>query len=300
MQQKNYSSNMDVAVQRFILDFEAHSFVSNAEFGDGERMIELLSDGKNVCEGSKFEKNFKLNFHEFISDELKNNKSFNRTVRILTNNKGKGVGAGELVFPLLVSGWTLHKKSKESEGDGMLNGFLREVKNGLGAGLKPIKKGLLVQGIVDILNKKYFNGMVLGKREHKEIIEKYGDFTNAVYKSYFSELWPTADIDSLISSLNGVGDDVKKFNYVVGRFILKEYQRIDGWKSIVFIHPETLDVVNISDVNSNDCFEHLSFNVRLSRGKDTQGISDGYVVVKMVQPKKPRKSKKIDNTVKIS
>lgn len=290
---KNINGKHDVAVERFMMDFEAHAFTRHAEFGDGMKMLELLNDPASLFNGSNFDKNFTRNLNDFVSTELSSNKTFRSVVKVLTTNKGKGVGVGELVLPLLVSGWV-----RTNGSDGTVLGEQREVKNGEGASLKPIKKGLVVQGIVDTLNKKYFGGMVLGKKHHSKIIEKHGDFSKDVYKNYFSELWPTANVPVLIESLKNVGSDVKAFHSVVGRFILKEYQRIDGWKSIVFVDPKTLDVVNICDVNDDTCFDKLRFNVRFSREKDTQSVADGYAVVKFAKIKKS-KEKKIDKLVKV-
>jgi hypothetical protein len=290
---KNIKSEDNVAVERFMMDFEAHAFTRHAEFGDGMKMLELLNDPASLFDGSNFNKNFTRNLNEFVSAELSSNKTFRSVIKVLTTNKSKGVGIGELVLPLLVSGWV-----RTNGSDGTVLGEQREVKNGEGASLKPIKKGLVDQGIIDTLNKKYFGGMVLGKKNHSKIIEKYGDFSKDVYKNYFSELWPTANVPDLIESLKKVGSDVEAFNSVVGRFILKEYQKIDGWKSIVLVDPKTLDVVNICDVNDDTCFDKLRFTVRFSREKDTQAVPDGYAVVKLTRLKKSRE-KKVDKTAKV-
>lgn len=280
MAKKNLVDDNNVAVRRFALDFEAHAFTAHAEFGDGERMLDLLSDGSNLFDGSNFDRNFKLNLNDFVKAELKSNKTFNKTIKILTTNKSKGVGIGELVLPLLVSNWV-----RNNESDGMVNGGIREVKNGEGASLKPVKTGLTNKGLVDELNAKYFDGLVLGKKKHHATIMSKAGLNSPVYSTYFKELWPTANIDHLMKLLENMGNDLAKFHSVLGRFILKEYQKIDGWKSIVLIHPETLDVVNIANVDDDSCFENLSFKVRLSRQKDTQAVPDGYAVVQLADIK---------------
>lgn len=293
LKKKNINGDKNVAVKRFMMDFEAHSFTRHAEYGDGLNMLELMSNESSLLDGAKFNTNFALNLNDFVKSDLSNNKTFRSVIKILTSNKSKGVGIGELVLPLLVAGWV-----RSNGSDGTVLGAHREVKNGDGASLKPVKTGLTNKGLVDELNKKYFDGMVLGKKHHSNIIEKYGDFTNDVYKQYFTELWPTADVNSLIESLKTVGNDVNNFHTVVGRFILKEYQKIDGWKSIVLINPNTLDVVNICDVNDDTCFDKLHFSVRFSRGKDTQAVPDGYAVVQLRKIKKARgRKKKIDNSI---
>lgn len=293
LKKKNIVGDKNVAVKRFIMDFEAHAFVRHAEFGDGMKMLELMSNEASLLDGAKFNANFALNLNDFVKTELSSNKTFRSVVKVLTTNKSKGVGIGELVLPLLVAGWV-----RTNGSDGTVLGAHREVKNGDGASLKPVKTGLTNKGLVDELNKKYFDGMVLGKKQHAQIIEKYGDFSNDVYKQYFSELWPTADVNKLIELLKNVSKDVNMFHSVVGRFILKEYQKIDGWKSIVLVNPNTLDVVNISDVDDDTCFDKLHFSVRFSRMKDTQAVPDGYAVVQLRKERKQRK-KKVDSNVNV-
>ena len=279
--QKKLNDNKNVAVKRFVADFEAHAFTRHAEFGDGVEMLALLASDKSLFAGTKFDKNFTMNLMGFVSGDLAENKTFQSVVKVLTGNKSKGVGIGELILPLLVSGWT-----RVNDSDGFVSGGTREIKNGEGASLKPVKTGLTNKGLVDELNKKYFGGLVLGKKDHAKLIAKYGDFSKPIYSKYFSELWPGAEVEVLIKSLTKIGSDVDKFHNAVGRFILREYKKIDGWKSIVLIDPNTLEVVNIADINDDTGFDRLHFTVRLSRLKDTQAVPDGYAVVKLKKAKK--------------
>lgn len=284
MKQKGLLSNKDISVKRFMEDFLAHAYTGNAKFGDGMEMIEMMMDGKNLFDGSKFDSNFSSNLSKFVSPELAINKTFQAVIKTLTTNKSKGVGIGELILPFLVNGWV-----RSTGSDGIVCGGNREIKNGEASSLKPIKTGLTEKGLVDRLNKKYFDGKILSSKSYAEIISKHGNFSQPVYTQFFTELYPTANIADLIKAILPSGTDRKKFHNLLGRWILKEYQKIDGWKSIIFIHPETGDIVNIADINDDTCFNLLKFRVRLFRAKDTQAVSDGYAVVNLVRQKKLKK-----------
>ena len=70
------------------------------------------------------------------------------------------------------------------------------------------------------------------------------------------------------------------FNNVVGKFALKNYQRVDGWNNILYIDDEKMTVVNIADVEDIDGLG-LKFTPKFKRGGDTQAIADGYVNVRI-------------------
>jgi hypothetical protein len=197
---------------------------------------------------------------------------------IVIDNNGKGVGAGELALPLILSNYRF---SNVSDGEFEFNGQTRKVeikKNG--ASLKPVKTGLTPKGLVDTLNNTYFNGTVPGKKS-KKLFEHHLKSVKdpTFYKPYFEALYQGCNVTELTEEVvGGAYKDPIAFNNALGKFALKEYKRVDNWNNIMYIDADKRMVVNISDVDNTNNL-NLKFSPVMRRGKDTQAIADGYVNV---------------------
>jgi len=265
------------AADRFVKDFKAYLIYFDATgVGEAENTLTLLENDKNLTDSKILSQNFRCTLDDLLSDTLQNDPIFYRMFDILLDNNGKGVGAGELALPLILSNYRF-----SNESDGMLDGNKKvEIKKN-GASLKPVKGGLTEKGLVDHLNKKYWNGTVPGKKK-KDLFEKHVAAVKDPndYRQYFEELYVGCDISKLAEEVMYAYTDAKLFNTAVGKFALREYQKIDGWHNIIYIDSETRKVVNICDPNNIDDL-NLNFSPVMRRGKDTQAIADGYVNVKI-------------------
>lgn len=267
------------AADRFVSDFKAYLIYFDAlGYGSAEETLALLEDDANLTDSAVLNTNFRCELDDLISPALKSNDIFMRVFDIVIDNNGKGVGAGELALPLILSNYRF---SNDSDGVFDYNGKTLKVeikKNG--ASLKPVKTGLTDKGLVDVLNKKYFKGTVPGKKSKKLFeshIKSIQDPT--VYVDYFKELYVGCDTTELAKEVvEGAYKDPKAFNTAVGKFALKQYKRVDNFNNIIYIDAEKRKVVNIADVE-NISKLNLNFSPVMRRGQDTQAIADGYVNV---------------------
>tara|TARA_R110002020_G_scaffold263481_1_gene478162 strand:- start:690 stop:1565 length:876 start_codon:yes stop_codon:yes gene_type:complete len=267
------------AADRFIIDFKAHLSREErlAPGGNAEKTLRLLEEDENLTPYTIFGNNFRKNISELISEPLMNDSIFPQLFDILVDNKGKGVGAGELVLPLIISHYEFKNSSDGKTPDGKT-----ELKKS-GASLKPIKKGVTREGLVDVLNDKYFKGTAPGYVD-KKLFKKHIDTVTdpKVYGDYFEELYPSCDTIELFESVLTCYKDPVLFNEAVGKFALSNYQRVDGWNNIIIIDTEKKNVVvNIKDVNNIDELG-LKFTPKFKRKKDTQAVADGYVNVTII------------------
>jgi hypothetical protein len=280
-----------IAAKRFIQEFKmALCYFQEMGYGDVETTLSLLEDDKNLTPNTILLTNFKTRLSKLVSDPLKKDGIFMHLFNWLLGSKGKGVGAGELALPLIISNY---KFSNESDGIYFVDGIKKkqEMKKN-GASVKPIKTGVTEKGLVDELNKLYFQGTVPGMKDKKKFEVHLKTVTDPkVYREYFEKLYPRCDIDKLASEVEICYTDSTEFNTAVGKFALKQYQKVDGWTNIMFIDQGKEDgtkkerdravdplIVNIADVTDID-FLGLTFVPKLARKKDTQAIADGYVNV---------------------
>jgi hypothetical protein len=266
--------NVHVAVRRFCDDFRAYLISYDAiGKGNAEITLSLLENDSNLTDGNILNTNFRSTLKKLVSPVLFADPLFIELFPILLNSKGKGVGIGEMVLPLILSSYRF-----SNIGDGILFGSIKiEVKQN-GASIKPIKTGITQKGLVDTLNNQYFNGAAPGYTSTKLFNRHLATVTDpgAQYGEYFSRLYPGCDIAKLIEDVKISYRSPKDFNSAVGNFALKQYQQTDGWHAIMFIDCKTQELVNIVDV------EHVSdlgirYTPRLTRCKDTQAVCDGYV-----------------------
>jgi hypothetical protein len=281
------------ATARFLSDFKAYLVYFDATgLGSAADTLSLLEDDTNLTNNSILHTNFRCKLSDLVSEALYRDPIFPELFKVLLGNKGKGVGQGEMALPLIISDYQF---SNKSDGRFTHNGisYKSEVKDG-GASLKPVERGIPGQydGLVDVLNKKYWNGTVPGKRR-KDLFETHRRTVNdpKEYANYFKELYLGCNTTDLANEVLTTYTDPDAFNTSIGKFALKEYQKVDQWNNIIFIDAGDEDgskkereraanpeVVNIADVN-NISNLNLKFSPVLSRAKDTQAISDGYVNV---------------------
>ena len=272
---RGISSTVHVSSNRFISDFKAYlCYYDCTTQGNAETTIELLKDKNNLTPCSVFKNNFRKSLDELIPTRLKDDPIFYALFKKLLSNKGKGVGIGELVLPLIIADYTF---SNKSDGEWLNN--KAEIKKD-GASLKPIKTGLTKKGLVDDLVKEFFNGCPPGYVQKKQFNDHLDNVDPTVYSKFFSQLYPGCDTSRLAHEVEQCYTDAVKFNTAVGKFALREYQQVDKWTNILYIKEETFEVVNITNVDDIDDL-NLKFTPKFCRGKDTQAIADGYVNVKI-------------------
>lgn len=268
-------SSKNTAQARFIEDFRVYSWWFHGKYGDGLKMLKVLENDNLLFDGNLFNANFKKNLIDFIP-ELKSNKTFVELVKILVNNKAKGVGVGELILALLVRDW----KCSSGRSDGEVAGGKRELKNGkAGGSIKPIDGDLTDKGLIDKLNKKYWNGEVPGiKKSHQKHVALVQ--SKAQYGKYLGELYPGAPIKPLLDALfPGSGNKLvglEDYKKIMGFHHLKWYQQLEGFKSIVVVDPKSLEVANIAKIDDSIYDLGITTKVKMNRLADSQAVPDGY------------------------
>lgn len=264
------------AVDRFVKDFRAYlCYYSIRHDADPKETLKLLEDDANLQSSAILDKNFCYSFGDLISKPLGQDPLFPLIFDVLLENKGKGVGVGELIMPFVVSGWSFDNKS-----DGRLaNGNKIEVKN-QGASMKPVKSGATAKGLVDELNTKYWNGTAPGsylKSQHEKHLKEVKDPQK--YHDYFTELYPGADVNRLSEEMLECYRDRGAVRKKIGMFVLRRYKEIDEWSNLIIIDAPRKLIVNIKDVEDIDDLE-LRFMPKMKRHKDTQAVPDGYCNIK--------------------
>jgi hypothetical protein len=253
--------------------FMAFAWTEHTRHGDGIEMIDILLNDDNLIGGEKFNSNFVLKFEDLYPDALKNNKTWQHLMPSLVEFKGKGLGVGELYLALVIQGWTFERTG--GKGDGKVAGGIRELKNN-GASLKPMAKAIRVQ---DDLNARVFEGNRAGPATkfsaHRNWILTKQD-PESIYKTYFSQLYPGRDVDTMCKELVNA-ETGKQFYNVIGKEVLKWYKKVDNWDSLVIIDQKKMLIANIADVNDLSNFVDIRFEWKSERNADSQAISDGYV-----------------------
>lgn len=270
---RKMSNSRNIGLKAFCKHFLAHAWLAHCYEGDGFEMLDVLSDDTKLVSGAQFNTNFHKKFDELYPEALKNNKSWQRLMPSLIEFKGKGLGVGELYLALVIDGWTFERT--DGKGDGKVAGGIRELKNN-GASLKPLAEAIRVQ---DQLNKTLFEGNRAGPvtkfADHRTWIERKGN-AEAIYLSYFSQLYPGRDVKSMCKELASTTDG-QKFNDIIGKKVLSWYKDVDKWNSLIIIDQKKMMIGNIADVNNLSIFKDLRFSWKSERGGDTQAITDGYV-----------------------
>jgi len=266
-----------VAADRFRQDFKAYlCYFDVVTDGDAENTLSLLEDESNLTSTDILGTNFRKSLWDLVPEKLKEDIIFPLLFEVLLSNKGKGIGKGELILPLIFSDYQFSVNN-----DGRYGVSKKSELKDDGASLKPIKTGVTDKGLVDKLNDKYFRGHAPGYKDAKKFSEHVKSVEKPeVYFDYFSELYPGCDVTQLVEDVKKDYKDPIKFNTAVGKFALKRYKEVDKWDNIMYIKDKTMEVVNISDPSNIDSL-NLKFTPKFKRGGDTQAIADGYVNVKI-------------------
>lgn len=276
---RGFMPNNNIVHHRFIMDLIAHGWFIHSKTNSGQDMLNLLTDSTNLYDGEKFNTNFRCNLKDLVSPSLAENTSFNYLLSVLTNNKGKGVGIGEMILPLIVDQWKLISGS-----DGWCAGGRRECKNGQGSSLKPIPAGLTKHGHIDKLNETYWNktwpGSIKAHQLHAEIVQASPN-AESTYEEYLQTIYPGKDVKDLAKNLISCISDVYEYNWTLGSTVLQWYKDLDKWHSIVLIHPVSLDIVNIAVIDESIKDLGIRFLPVMKRAANTQAVSDGFVNIEM-------------------
>jgi hypothetical protein len=263
------------AADRFVQDFKAYLVYFDATgVGKASATMDMLEQDSNLTASSILNTNFRCRLDDLISPDLRQDAIFPALFQILLDNNGKGVGGGELALPLILSDYRFSNDS-----DGVFDGDKKvEIKKN-GASLKPVKTGVTEKGLIDRLNKKYFQGTVPGKKNEKLFLKHVATVRDAsIYGDYFQELYVGCDVSVLSEDVKQVYTDAEKFNTAIGKFALREYKKVDNWNNIMYIDADRRRVVNICDPEDIDHLQ-IRFSPVMARNKDTQAIADGYVNV---------------------
>jgi hypothetical protein len=186
---------------------------------------------------------------------------------------------------LVIQGWTFERK--DGKGDGKVAGGIRELKKN-GASLKPLAKELRVQ---NELNKMVFQGNRPGPlnpntKSKGQSFARWEQWFKAqsnqeqILLEYFTNLYPGRDVVQMCTNLMHYKDG-KDFYNIIGREVLKWYNEVDKWDSLIIIKEEEMIMTNIADVNNLTLFKNIKFEWKSERGADTQAITDGYVNIKI-------------------
>jgi hypothetical protein len=269
------------AANRFCDDFKVYAWW-HAD-NDATEFFDLLLDDSLMVPSTKMNTNFSCNLKDLIAPSLRENATFSSMLPTLVQSKGKGIGVGELVFPLIINGWTF-----ATSGDGFCLGGKREVKEN-GASLKPVETGVTEKGTIDRLNKQYFQGykpgIVKTHSKHVDYLSQFGvDDIKQIYTNYFTELYPGNNVTSLAEEITDNYICPTHFNWTLGKHVLKWYKTIDQWHSIVVIDPVSLDMINVFDVDDLDK-SWVKFQSKMDRARDTQAVPDGYVNISLAKKK---------------
>lgn len=265
------------AADRFCSDFKAYMFYFHYKgIGDANHTMSLLENDDNLTDSNILNTNFRCSLNALISGPLRCDPLFMAIFPILMDNNGKGIGAAELALPLIFSDYRFANKS-----DGVFGEDNKvEIKKN-GASLKPVKSGVTNKGLVDTLNKKYFNGTQPGMRDKKKFAAHIAEVKDSsVYADYFAELYVGCDTTELAAHAQVCYDDPEAFNTAVGEFALAQYQSVDDWNNIIYIDHKKLEIVNIADTSDVSKLG-LKFTPKFVRKGDTQAIADGYVNVRI-------------------
>lgn len=281
---KNAKKSPRLEGQLAFLDFlQSQLCRAHIMHGDGFEMLDLLSDDQNLIDGAVFDANFENTFDKLYSPELNANQCWQHIMPSVISLKGERVGAGELFLSLVVKGWEL-QKSKSGKGDGSIGGKMREIKEE-GGSLKPLSDHN--HRIIDELVKTVFQGHRPGPlnestKSQGQSWHKWLSWFNAqsnqreILTKFFSQLYKDHSVTDLVEQLMGVQDGQEFYN-IVGQHVLRWYQQIDNWDSLIIIDKNTQKLTNIKDVNNLSMFPDLKFQWVTARSGDVRQHADGYV-----------------------
>ncbi len=274
---RNLMPSNKIGLQDFCRYFMAFSWEAHSKMQDGFQMLEVLADDQKLIGGDQFNSNFVKRFDELYPTALQGNRAWQHLMPSLVSFKGKGLGVGELYLALVIQGWSFERT--DGKGDGHVAGGIRELKNN-GASLKPLADAVRVQ---DRLNETLFEGHRAGplsKFESHQAWISTKPNPEQIYQEYFEQLYPGRDVSEMVKKL-AAAQSGREFYDIIGREVLKWYQTVDNWNSLVIIDQRKQLIANIADINNLSMFTDLRFEWKSERNRDTQAISDGYVNIKI-------------------
>ena len=257
-------------------DIAAHLVLLALEHGgDPFTTLSLLEDSSNLTPITVISENFRKPIRDLISDTLNSDTIFPHLFERLIYMVDRSIGVGEVALPFILADYSF----SYTNGDGKHPLGTTELKKD-NSSLKCLKGGITEKGLVDKLNLKYFKGTALGM-QNKKMFQAHVDAVTdpSVYHAYFTELYPGVDVQQLAEDVAATYADREEVNNVLGRFALRRYKSIDGWYNLLYLIPETMEVVNVTDPNDIDGLGMI-FHPRYKRGGCTQALADGYVDVK--------------------
>lgn len=286
MNQRGVPTNTQVG-KRFVEDFIAHGWYQHSVHGGGDHILSVLGDEAQLSDGEVFNTNHVGNLRDLFPAALQESVPFCNLVQTLAANNGKGVGVGEQIFPLLVRDW-----SYSTVGDGDCGG-IREIKKDSGSSIQPHPVNTTDRNKIDELNKTFWNGTNGGQinshKKHAQVVNG----NKQAYTEYLSEIYVLDKdrIPDLVDKLFLDFDNVQHFQRVLGLFVLEVYMNRNNIKSLILINPETLDYVNIVEVNDTIHELGVEFEPIMKRGKNGENRASGYAVIKRAKTTKPRSRK---------
>jgi hypothetical protein len=248
--------------------------------------LSLLEDDSTLLDSSHLLSNFRKPLWNLLDKKWRQDKIIVNILPFLINHSSKGIGKGEALIPFIIRESRIPQKDVDAYIKGLGN---IEVKSASSVcSLKATGLNLTRKGLVDDLNKKYWNGTVPGKTRKGLFLKHFNEAKKSPnkYEEYFRDLYVGCDENNLSRLLQNIIDErgyenPTAFNKALGYFALREYKRIDGWNSLVFVgEKEIVNICDVEDTNSIDSL-NLSFAPILKRMSDGQNIPDGYVNIKI-------------------
>lgn len=275
---RGLESNLHIAVGKFRKFFIAFYLYHFNEY-ESEFILKVLEDDDELIKNDLLFENFRGSLFDYLlPNKLKDNIKFKEFIKNLLDFTNKGIGIGEMVLPLVI-----HDYEFSAKYDGKFRGgsYRVQIKQN-GASLKPITTGLTDKGLVDRLNKEFFNGNPPGYTTFTKFKNHYNNIRDAQdqYYNYFTKLYPNTDTQTLVQDLVKVYHHPESFNNVHGKWVLSRYKDIEGWNNLMMIDNDKHNVVNICDINDIESL-NIRFSPKFYRGKDTQALPDGYVNIFM-------------------
>lgn len=273
-----------VIVKSFYEHFRAQAWYHHCINGDGVTMLEVLIDDAQLIGADMFGSNYYGPLPQ--QAVLAHNQTWRALRPSIISFKGERIGAGEFYFPLVIQGWQFQKSGGRN--DGVVAGGTREIKFG-GGSLKPLRDAS--HRIIDHLNATVFQGHRPGpenetQKSRGQSWSRWHQWLHdqpdprSVLEEYLSRLYPGHDVQDLVRDLLVI-KECSDFYRRVGQEVMRWYQAIDGWDSLIIIDAVQDRMANIADINDLSQFPTLRFVWVTAREGDVRQHADGYVNVKI-------------------
>lgn len=266
---------------RVFLKQELFGFWSrNLLTGQEDDTFELLRYlAKPDRKGPSFNKNYRTK--NFISDhipELSNNRCLKNVLVSLFEIKQKGVGAGEVLFSLLMSDLS---KPEGKIGDYTYTEGNRRIELELKALTSAASCKTNSDSRFQFSNDNFERIFEQKKTKGNDQIM---NATTEQWHEYMSGLYPECYEYEKFEAIHKTKDNKEK-RQMIGALGLKRYKQIDNFDSLVALKPNEkegdLEVICINDFEDYDFInKNLSLSPSLYRGRGTQAVGDGYIDIR--------------------